>query len=113
MVISVMSCSKEMVRLYKEQFGRGPTKARAAWAGPDTLVCTLEDTLTPAERNLLRLGERWLPAVYDEVVHEILGVCEKDAVSASDDGLRIKSLGETYARRKVVSVWVIDSCAAL
>ena len=49
--------SKEMVRLYKEQFGRGPTKARAAWAGPDTLVCTLEDTLTPAERNLLRLGE--------------------------------------------------------
>jgi uncharacterized protein YbcI len=46
-----------MVRLYKEQFGRGPTKARTNWAGPDTLVTILEDTLTPAERNLVKLGE--------------------------------------------------------
>src|SRR4051795_13541924 len=49
--------SNEMVRLYKELFGRGPTAARTNWAGPDTLVCTLEDTLAPAERNLVRLGE--------------------------------------------------------
>jgi uncharacterized protein YbcI len=49
--------STEMVRLYKEQFGRGPTRARSYWAGKDTLVCMLEDTLTPAERNLIRAGE--------------------------------------------------------
>jgi uncharacterized protein YbcI len=49
--------SNEMVRLFKEQFGRGPTKARTNWAGPDVLVCVLEDTLTPAERNLARMGE--------------------------------------------------------
>ena len=49
--------SREMVRMYKEQFGRGPTKARTDWAGPDTLMTVLEDTLTPAERNLVRLGE--------------------------------------------------------
>ena len=49
--------SREMVRLYKEQFGRGPTKARTDWAGPDLLITVLEDTLTPAERNLTRLGE--------------------------------------------------------
>jgi uncharacterized protein YbcI len=52
-----MQISNEMVRLYKEQFGRGPTKARTNWAGPDTLVTILEDTLTPAERNLVKLGE--------------------------------------------------------
>jgi uncharacterized protein YbcI len=52
-----MQVSNEMVRLYKEQFGRGPTKARTSWAGPDVLVCVLEDTLTPAERNLVKLGE--------------------------------------------------------
>jgi uncharacterized protein YbcI len=52
-----MQISNEMVRLYKEQFGRGPTKARTNWAGPDTVVSVLEDTLTPAERNLVRLGE--------------------------------------------------------
>ena len=49
--------SREMVRLYKEQFGRGPTKARTDWAGPDVLITALEDTLTPAERNLTKLGE--------------------------------------------------------
>jgi uncharacterized protein YbcI len=51
------SISREMVRLYKEQFGRGPTKVRTDWAGPDTLVSRLEDTLTPAEQNLTKLGE--------------------------------------------------------
>jgi len=51
-------CSRAMVRLYKEQFGRGPTKARTNYAGPDTLICTLEDSLTPAERNLVALGEQ-------------------------------------------------------
>lgn len=46
-----------MVRLFKEQFGRGPTRARAEWAGRDTLVVVLEDTLTPAEKNLAQMGE--------------------------------------------------------
>ena len=49
--------SNEMVRLYKDHFGRGPTKVRTRWAGPDVLVCTLEDTLAPAEKSLVRLGE--------------------------------------------------------
>jgi uncharacterized protein YbcI len=49
--------SREMVRIYKEQFGRGPTKAKAAFAGPDTVVCTLEHTLTPVEVKLVQLGE--------------------------------------------------------
>jgi uncharacterized protein YbcI len=49
--------SRAMVRLYKEQFGRGPTRARTDWCGQDLIVCTLEDTLTPTERNLRSLGE--------------------------------------------------------
>ena len=46
-----------MVRLYKEQFGRGPTKARTDFAGPDLVICTLERSLTPAEVSLAALGE--------------------------------------------------------
>lgn len=53
----MLQISTEMVRLYKDAFGRGPTKARAQFAGPDTLVVTLEDSLTVAERNLAALGE--------------------------------------------------------
>jgi uncharacterized protein YbcI len=49
--------SNEMVRLYKELFGRGPTLARTNFAGPDVVVVTLEDTLTPAERTMAELGE--------------------------------------------------------
>lgn len=51
------SLSREMVRLYKDQFGRGPTKARSAFAGPNALLVTLENSLTPAERNLVKMGE--------------------------------------------------------
>lgn len=49
--------SREMVRLYKEQFGRGPTKARTDFAGPDVLICTLECSFTPAEKSLAEMGE--------------------------------------------------------
>jgi uncharacterized protein YbcI len=49
--------SNEMVRLYKGQFGRGPTSTRTLFAGPDTILVILEDTLTPAERNLVAMGE--------------------------------------------------------
>jgi uncharacterized protein YbcI len=46
-----------IVRIYKELFGRGPTKARTSYAGPDTLIATLENSLTAAECNMIALGE--------------------------------------------------------
>lgn len=49
--------SREMVRLYKEQFGRGPTRAKTEFAGPDVVVCVLEDSFTPAERRLAEMEE--------------------------------------------------------
>jgi uncharacterized protein YbcI len=52
-----LAVSNAMVKLYKEQFGRGPTKVRTHFAGPDVLVTTLQDSMTPAERNLVAMGE--------------------------------------------------------
>ena len=46
-----------MVALYKDQFGRGPVKVRTDFAGSDVVICTLEKTMTPVERNLVELGE--------------------------------------------------------
>jgi uncharacterized protein YbcI len=54
---ATMEISNAMVRLYKQQFGRGPTIARTFWCGSDVITCVLEDTLTPAERNLVKMGE--------------------------------------------------------
>jgi uncharacterized protein YbcI len=53
-----LELSNEMVHLYKELFGRGPARARTHFAGPDTIICSLERTLTPAEESLVKLGEK-------------------------------------------------------
>jgi uncharacterized protein YbcI len=53
----MLEVANAMVRLYKEAFGRGPTKARAVMAGPDALAVILENSLTTAERNLINLGQ--------------------------------------------------------
>jgi uncharacterized protein YbcI len=47
-----------MVRLHKEQFGRGPTDSRAHFAGPDTLVCVLQNALLPAEQKMVEMGSQ-------------------------------------------------------
>jgi uncharacterized protein YbcI len=46
-----------MVRLYKELFGRGPTKAKTDFIGVDAVLCTLEHSFTQAEKALVELGE--------------------------------------------------------
>jgi uncharacterized protein YbcI len=52
-----LELSNEMVRIYKDLFGRGPSRARTYFAGPDTVICSLERTLTPAEQSMVSLGE--------------------------------------------------------
>jgi uncharacterized protein YbcI len=55
--LELQEITNSMVRLYKELFGRGPTKARTNYAGPDTLISTIQNSLTPAERAMIDLGE--------------------------------------------------------
>ena len=49
--------SNAMVQLYKDLFGRGPTKTRTSYAGPDVIVSVLENSLTRAERNMVAAGD--------------------------------------------------------
>lgn len=53
----LLEIANVMVHLYKDTFGRGPTKARAQLSGSDTLVVLLEDMMTINERQLVALGE--------------------------------------------------------
>jgi uncharacterized protein YbcI len=50
--------SNALVALHKEQFGRGPTRARTNYAGDNTLVCVLEDAMLPAERMMAEMGDQ-------------------------------------------------------
>jgi uncharacterized protein YbcI len=52
-----LEISNEMVQLYKRVFGRGPGRASTHFAGPNTIICTLEGSFTPAERAMAELGE--------------------------------------------------------
>jgi uncharacterized protein YbcI len=102
----LMEISNVMVRLYKTQFGRGPTQVRSHWAGHDALVVFLEDTLSPPERTLVRLGEhqrlRDLRIVFQyasvrefcEPIEQITGRKVRSFLSAIDtevDGLSIET----------------------
>ncbi|MDO9409774.1 Na-translocating system protein MpsC family protein [Patulibacter sp.] len=53
----LQAISNAMAQIHKTQFGRGPTKVKTYFAGPDAVVCVLEDTQTPAEKRLVELGE--------------------------------------------------------
>jgi uncharacterized protein YbcI len=53
----LLDVSNAVVRLYKEQLGRGPTKAVAHYAGRNIIIVSLENTMVPAERTLVELGE--------------------------------------------------------
>jgi uncharacterized protein YbcI len=44
-----------MVRLYKQHFGKGPTRVRAYYQG-DVVTCVLRDGLTKADRTLIDAG---------------------------------------------------------
>jgi uncharacterized protein YbcI len=49
--------SRAMVRLYKEQFGRGPESVSTHYAGSDTIVSILANSLTPVEKSMREMGE--------------------------------------------------------
>jgi uncharacterized protein YbcI len=53
----LVEVSREIGAIYKDKFGRGPTRARTYWSGPDALTVLLENTLTPLERSLVEAGE--------------------------------------------------------
>lgn len=54
---TLLNVSNAIVKIHKELLGRGPTHARAEFAGADALLCVLEGALLPAERALVEIGE--------------------------------------------------------
>jgi uncharacterized protein YbcI len=90
--------SNAVVKLHKEQFGRGPTHSRADYAGRDVLVCTLENALLPAERALIQMGndqgvrdsrtqlQAATAQLFIDVIEELTGRRVRAFASALDPG---------------------------
>lgn len=61
--------SRTVVRLHKECFGKGPTKARSYW-DEDVIVCVLADGFTAAEKTLIATGAGRLVREHRSAVHD-------------------------------------------
>jgi uncharacterized protein YbcI len=79
------------VRLYKAAFGRGPTHARARFAGSDTLVVLLQDTMTSSERQLAAMGEHERLRAHRLLLHKVV----------EDE---IRSVVEKFLERRTLSL---------
>jgi uncharacterized protein YbcI len=53
----LLAISNAIVRVHKQYFGKGPTRARAYYDG-DVVTCVLHDVYTRAEQTLLENGRR-------------------------------------------------------
>lgn len=109
-----LEISNAMVHLYKETFGRGPTKARTTFPGPDMVLVLLEDALTPTERTLLALGETERLRESRLVVQEAL---EERARSVVETALGRPTLayitGIDPCRGIAVNVFTLDPAAVV
>ncbi len=78
----LLEIANAMVHLYKVALGRGPTHARARFAGADLLVVVLQDTMTVSERRLAGMGQHERLREHrlllrDAVADEMRGVVER------------------------------------
>ena len=78
----LLEIANAMVHLYKVALGRGPTHARARFAGADLLVVVLQDTMTVSERRLAGMGQHERLREHrlllrDTVADEMRGVVER------------------------------------
>ena len=52
----IAEISREVVGVYANHFGRGPTKAKTVWRD-DIVVCVLQDVFTKSEQFLVGAGK--------------------------------------------------------
>jgi uncharacterized protein YbcI len=62
----------ETVAITRRHWGKGPTKCRAAWAGPDTLLMMLSDGLTAAEQTVRNAGHEREVMAFRGLYHEAM-----------------------------------------
>jgi uncharacterized protein YbcI len=76
------SISRRIVQLLARHAGKGPTKCKTHWAGPDTLVVILGGGYTEAERTLYERGHAddvraYRSAIQDALSHDMTNVVEE------------------------------------
>jgi uncharacterized protein YbcI len=66
------SISRRIVQLLARHAGKGPTRCKTHWAGPDMLVVVLGGAYTEAERTLFERGRAEAVRAYRSAIQEVL-----------------------------------------
>ena len=73
-----------IVKLFRDYYGRGPTKAKSYILDDHILVCVLEDTMTRVEKTLVDNGHghkvREVRLVFQEAMAHEFKQCVRDAL---------------------------------
>jgi uncharacterized protein YbcI len=73
-----------IVKLFRDYYGRGPTKAKSYMLDDRILVCVLEDTMTRVEKTLVDNGHgakvREVRLVFQEAMAHEFKQCVTDAM---------------------------------
>jgi uncharacterized protein YbcI len=85
----VAAISRQVVGIYAEYYGRGPTKAKTIWRD-DIVVCILEDVFTRAEQLLVdgdrfdqvRLNRQAFQDQIEPFFHEVVEIATGRRVDA-------------------------------
>jgi hypothetical protein len=85
--------SRGLVHLLRERGGRGPTRAKAYWAGDDTLVVLFGDCFTQAEKTLWASGASDVADRYRQTVQHVLEADMRTTVEQSVDRKVIATMG--------------------
>jgi uncharacterized protein YbcI len=78
-----------IVQLFREYYGRGPTKAKSYLLDERIVVCVLEDTMTTVEQTLVKNG-------HHPMVREVR-LTFQEAMAAQFTGVVEKSMGRSVA----------------
>jgi uncharacterized protein YbcI len=69
-----------IVQLFREYYGRGPTKAKSYILDDRIVVCVLEDTMTTVEQTLVKNGDNDMVRKVRLKFHEVMALEFKTVV---------------------------------
>jgi uncharacterized protein YbcI len=109
----LLTISNATVALYKQAFGRGPTKVRTVFGDPDSVVILIEDALSAPERTLLSLGANEQLRGLRQAIQDALEPAMRSLVERTlGRGTRAFISGIDASRATVAHVITLDPAAA-
>lgn len=105
--------SRRMVGLFREYIGRGPTRCKSYWAGPDILLVVLGEDFTRAESELLDQGRGSDVMAHRAAMQDVLERAMRDEVERlTGRGVRAFISGSHHAPDLSTELFVLEPLGA-